>query len=477
MISRGLRQMIGDDEEELIDPHAGMGDPDAPPDIPELPEGLPDWESMPDLVDNTDIAPRMDDSMPTPRAERQPQPTRAAAAAGGKTWSPDVMGAIAAFTKNPAMMEFIRNRRAEPDRELARKRLATQDARQATMDQLAIDKGGRDAERFAAEKPYIADTAQAGIESKKKYAAGKDQLMQERALDSDPDSDRSKKVATASADSLLAQIQVLEAKGGADPKLLDMMKRTAEQMRGMSASEIKSVFKNSPLLKVVPQALGEAQRTFQNAMDKDGSARGWYSAQNSVRQGDERIDLQRQEVEQKDAGKQEKLNTAIESLAVTEAQMKEAMSLKGNVNTGPMLQGVRDMFGMDKWDALSSEDRTRLKALGARVFNKETHEISGAAVTPSEWLRIEPQIPEMSDDDAVYSRKMAEAMRITGEILASRRREYQLKQDGRPKDRSTTAKQQVAKMPGADPNAAAKDWLAKNPDDPRAAAIRKKLGL
>lgn len=374
-------------------------------------------------------------------------PSQAPAPAQKEGWSPDFLAAMAAFTRNPALMQQLQareqnKRQSKLDALRAQQQVRADQSDTQRMD-LAAKKDARDQQRFEAEKPYFG--AQGA--SKSAYAAATNQRMQEQQMDSDRQSDRSKAVSAAAASALRAQVAMMEGK--VDPKIADMMKRTADSMTGMSVSEIKSIFKASPLAKVVPQALDEAQRAVTNALGQDAASRGWAG----VRQGDERIGIaheaegRMQDAAAADAkGRQEKLNDTIGKLNSSAQQMRDALGLKGKVNTGPLLQGVRDLFSLDKFDAFTSEERTRLKAIGASIFNEKTHEISGAAVTPSEWLRISPQIPSPDDDDDVYVRKMNEALRITEQILAEKREHYQLSQDGLPRDRSTTARKQVAKM-------------------------------
>jgi hypothetical protein len=132
---------------------------------------------------------------------------------------------------------------------------------------------------------------------------------------------------------------------------------------------------------------------------------------------------------------QEKLNKEINDLTQALENMQKLEGTKEEVNTGFVIDKLAKLG--EKFD-LTSDDRQRFNALTARIFNKETKELAGSAVSEAEWARISPQIPQTSDDDKVFMAKLKNAMEVTREILEKRKREYQMTK-GRPLDSSQTA--------------------------------------
>ncbi len=169
---------------------------------------------------------------------------------------------------------------------------------------------------------------------------------------------------------------------------------------------------------------------------------------------------------------QEKLNQEISDLTVASNNMQELLDTKKKVNTGPLAGPAQKL--LSKVD-LASDDYVNLRALGARVFNKETKTLAGSAVSPSEWARIAPQIPDDSDDDRTYELKMRKALEVTKQILEARKKQYQML-DGKPVDRSVTAQENTPRQL-SDQDRQALEWANANPDDPRAAKIKQKLGV
>jgi hypothetical protein len=161
---------------------------------------------------------------------------------------------------------------------------------------------------------------------------------------------------------------------------------------------------------------------------------------------------------------QEKLNREINEIEVGLGEMKELAEKKEKVNTGPVVSFFLDTLGLGKIDEFKSADRKDLEALAARVFNKETKQIAGATVTPSEWGRIEPMIPKArgdtsgpADDDEAFKTKLARAIKEADRILAARRKEYQRTPTGATIDSSITAQEANAQ---AKPTMTAEDKQA-----------------
>mgnify|MGYP003440827015 CR=1 FL=1 len=181
---------------------------------------------------------------------------------------------------------------------------------------------------------------------------------------------------------------------------------------------------------------------------------------------------------------QEKLNTEINDKTQAIENMRSIGKLQQNVNTGFITNWWSKWIG--KPFDINSASRNDLEAMLARTFNKETKELAGSAVTPAEWERISPQIPQASDDDNVFRSKLAQAIAIAEDILAKRKKQYQLRANKKPTDTSITAQnaaaegvaddaakkdknraraQQIVADPNEDPKkkAKAKLWLEQNP--------------
>lgn len=145
---------------------------------------------------------------------------------------------------------------------------------------------------------------------------------------------------------------------------------------------------------------------------------------------------------------QEKLNQEISDLTVAKDNMEKLLKTKETVNTGPVAGRVQRL--LSKVD-LAPDDFVELRALGARVFNKETKSLAGTAVSAGEWSRIAPQIPEDTDDDRTYAIKMQKALEVTKQILEQRKKQYQML-NGKPIDRSVTAMENAPEMPAEIPD-------------------------
>lgn len=146
---------------------------------------------------------------------------------------------------------------------------------------------------------------------------------------------------------------------------------------------------------------------------------------------------------------QEKLNDEIENLEYAVSAMGDLASLKKQVNTG---------FAMDKAAKLgaafdlTSDDRNRLNALVAKIFNTTVKQLAGAAVSDAEWTRISPQIPQTTDDDNVFLAKLKNATTETKRMLEHRKNQYQRIAGGGTIDQSNTAKRATGQQAIAAPS-------------------------
>jgi hypothetical protein len=372
-----------------------------------------------------------------------------------KGWSPNFLAAAAAFTQNPALMQMLKERQEGPQRELEQSYKDAEAKRKAEKHKLEME----------ILSPLKAEEKRVGIDATK----SKLQIEQEAV---NPDSEYSKTMRESISQKLAAHAQVIEGRDAETAKLL----RTAAQgiaanpkLSAMRAIEVAKQFGSIGQL-----AVSQSHAAAQEALSRAGLGE-------TKRMHDATIDNMERDDERaadKDfnatiKGPQEKLNKEINDLEAALSQMGEIQALKGKVNTGPIANFIAKIG--EKVD-LTSDERNDLNALAARVFNKETKQLAGAAVSATEWARISPQIPQSSDDDRVFLSKLRRAMTETKNILDARRQEYQLKKNGQPVDSSKTAAKAVATAagktaPAAPPKAAPAP--AAQTADPQQAKIEK----
>jgi hypothetical protein len=134
----------------------------------------------------------------------------------------------------------------------------------------------------------------------------------------------------------------------------------------------------------------------------------------------------------------------------------KAASEAGKINTGAIaarLQKVRQFLGIEDKDWDTAEGR-----LGA-ARNEIRHALFGGALSPTEAAEFEKELPGMDTDDPTFQTKLA----TTLEKIAL------------AKQAAARRNPRGASKSNPDPNAAARDWLKKNPNHPMAEKVRKKL--
>ncbi len=381
---------------------------------------------------------------------------------------------MAAFSQNPVLMQLLQNEEQAPQRRaaaaLAQEELGRKRAKES-----------REVAEFEAKKPGFAASAR----SKTAYADATEQKVKFARERADPNSEVSKAVTAAVAQRYAAQAQMLAQK---NPQLAKMLSDSAQRMAAGGVSADMAKENMAAIGKIAPEALTEASKAFDDEMQKQANARGWAGLNETSRHNQATEGMADAKMTHMLNKPQEHLSSQINDLDQALSNMQEIANLKKDVNTGVYVQGVANF--VNKWidSGLTSDSRKQLSAMLARVFNKETKTLAGAAVSAQEWGRISPQIPQDTDDDELFASKLAKAIQITNEILQKRREEYQQK-GGAPIDQSVTAKKNVrasnkrgevpmadTPKPSGDPKtAAARAWLQANPDDPRAEAIRKRL--
>ncbi len=369
---------------------------------------------------------------PPPKAEQKES--------GG--WSPSWLAGIAAFTKNPALLQMLKEQQEAP------RRKAEADAASA--------KEQREQEKWQLERDIMSPI--------KVRKMGSETAAKALSIAGTPESEAMREAIASRFEAQAAQLGHSEwgpmfAKAAANI-------RGNKAITGMASLDLARQYN----VAVDDLARDAATRFRKDSLAADqGMDRRRMSESERHNRVMEEIAGQREErAENRDfeatiKGPQEKLNKEINDLEVALSQMHELAGLKKGVNTGIVMDKLSKVG--EKFD-LTSDDRNNLNALAARIFNKETKQLAGAAVSASEWARIAPQIPQASDDDNVFMSKLKRATAETQKILGQRRQEYQLRKSGDPVDSSKTARRSVAadKSTGAewiDPERAARIVRAK----------------
>jgi hypothetical protein len=428
-----------DDEEELA---AGdqMLEPDTAPDF--------SYSGFPDVVDVEQAAsqPVEPEAMPSPRpVERSTGGEKSTGGAKEESggWSPNWLAAAAAWTKNPALMEMLRERNARPGREAAAA-LAKEDRdlRRKQLEQAEmyrVKKDAREDEELGLKKK----TADSSMTSRTAYADAARQRTANEQEERDPASESSKRYASAAAQALMARAEIVAK---ANPQVADTLRAQAQRIGSASAKQAKAALE--ALGPVGKEALAAADQSHDNWLANRAADRG----DRSLDQGDQRIAMDAAEDARKASGEigiskssQGKLNADISKLENRVNQLGEIGRLKGNVKTGPIIQAMRDTLKLDSFDETTSEDRAKLRSLSSQVFDQIINDLAGANVPEGEMVRLRRQIPDTKDDDNTFRIKLNTALETANGMLAEKRKEYQHK-GNRPTDLSTTASEQMQKL-------------------------------
>ena len=190
--------------------------------------------------------------------------------------------------------------------------------------------------------------------------------------------------------------------------------------------------------------------------------------------------------EQKAANEQQDLNIELQGNL---ASLKEAQAL---LNADKVYSGggaeYRETAG--KWlpDAVGgfvgvSEEKTKGTQKYNQIMNPQVLDILNRLKGASSDRDMKFAIDTLNDKSADIETKKAALNRLLPKVEAHlRANEGQLKELGREPVKvemppSATGAPTTTAAPAGDANAAAREWLAANPNDPRAEAVRKKLGM
>lgn len=275
----------------------------------------------------------------------------------------------------------------------------------------------------------------------KRQANAKGQLELDTATEANnPASEYSKAMREGIAQRLGATASIVAKR---DPQTAKLLQSAAENMRNnQGLSALRAISAAEQFGDIGKQAISESHNLAQEALSRAslGETRRMHDATiDNMKRDDARAEDK--EITIKNSA-QEKLNKDVNDKQQAVENMEEIGKLKGNVNTG-FITALWSKWVGKPFD-FNTSDRNELEALLARTFNRETKELAGSAVSAAEWARIEPQIPQASDDDNVFKQKLAMAMKTANEILAKRKQEYQLGNKGKSLDQSRTGQRASA---------------------------------
>lgn len=178
------------------------------------------------------------------------------------------------------------------------------------------------------------------------------------------------------------------------------------------------------------------------------------------------------------------VNTAIIANNQAKNQLDRALKLLNGENIGnPSEGGMQGDKAATGWKGMLPQailnrvdpSGVATRAEIADIGSLKLHDRSGAAVTASESPRLMPFIPTASDDAATVKKKL-QRLKLEIDNESKAMGEFYGKDQGYrapPSLGGGIAK--PAPLSGADAQAA--EWAKSNPNDPRAAAIKQRLGL
>jgi hypothetical protein len=415
---RPLANWLGLDEEEQ-DPYiAQTGGHEAEmPSLAEMP--APDARTSGPIVPAAPPAEQQQVRYETP-AERRAKPPasppmQASGVSGGGEWRPDFMGALAAFTRNPVLMQQVQAR----------------DARRAAAPDLALKKAkeAREAEEFALRKPTIAAQAR----SKEAYAAKTEQDTQANAAKMDAASDLSRSFVESAASALSSKAQLLAAKF---PDIAERLWTAAKGLAGKSYEEAKAAV--AALGPVATQALEEAQRQTANKYRERGLGLQGAALAETKRyhdMSDANADAGR--IEAHLTKPQEKLNSQIEDLSGTEELLNEVKDRKKDVDTGWFMNKVNKAR---QWAGIPDKNYDTMEALLAAVDNEIIKLQAGGNVTAGEAVRMKQQLAMVDQNDPEFEAKLDAMLKNVGMKKRRKINQYQRNASGGTIDASNTAR-------------------------------------
>lgn len=309
------------------------------------------------------------------------------------------------------------------------------------------------------------------------------------------------KESLSAADNFSQHYSGLAKSGAWKPELSAMFQQAADNAKGKSLAEL--TFIDNRLGKTIGQVnqadLAKGNQEYKNDTLAALQNRDRANADNIVT--DNKLSREKFEYEKKHnadklslkvQGMQDSLKKELSDLDVGYATLKKVLEIKtgqtaegkqATDSTGKKLEGVDTgpvvapiMNKLNKY-GIGSQDRVQMMQKLYTVFNREKKTMAGAALSPQEWVLLEPYLPMDRDDDPTFISKVKSLMENMATIRQSRAVWL--------KDPDLAQKLGYAPPPSlllGSPSSSqndelkqAQEWLSKNPKDPLAPQVREKL--
>lgn len=342
---------------------------------------------------------RMAPPMPTMPAPKQPAPVDDGWINAETPQAPqkvygDVdpeLAFMAAYSKNPVLMQMFQQQRDKPQLEAEAQR--KQEKWQMERDMYAPEK---------LKKLQLGNAgAAAGLEGKDPKSAYSQAMRQALSRSLGMQAQRM----AASGSPLAAQMQQAAQAMASDNISADRAEAIAKAFGKFGDSAVADARNASR--DVEASRMNDAKIGHMGEQDKQGWAR--LQAQR------DRTLAPRQSPREKavNAKLQEKLDDEIEKADWARNMLLRVADLKKNVNTGPVagrLQNLGQEVG------LSSSEFDAMKQTLSQVTNRIIKELSGSAVTGNEWSRMQDELANILNDDANFATKLANMIELTESI-------------------------------------------------------------
>jgi hypothetical protein len=169
--------------------------------------------------------------------------------------------------------------------------------------------------------------------------------------------------------------------------------------------------------------------------------------------------------EQRDRLSDKQLEAA-DAFSQTLRSLERVKALKEGIDTGPVADIRNQMAGKA---GINDPNVTALRTEILDTLASKIKALSGTAASEAEVKRLAVTLPQVSDNDEVFNRQLEDAMNRVKEAEQLRMESY--KKQGK----NVESFQAPTTIQSKDQKAL--DWAKANPNDPRSAAILKKLGM
>ncbi len=343
-------------------------------------------------------------------------------------------GFMAGFSGDQAMQSQVAHELARPEREAA---LARQQDLENERRTLALRKDARE-ERMAGQKATKAEQEIAQLKAK-------NQVFSESI---DPNSAVSKNAREYAAQNIETQAAAIEHR---DKPYAEILRKNAANIRSntaLSAARLTELAKDKFVGNQVQAALSAAHSEAMEAIARGQLGLGYRRASETERHNRATEDNATIRIEDKNQGKQEKLNEKIESLGDMEDLAGRAQDVKKDVNTGWLAEKVgkaRQFVG------LADKKFDTLEALKGDLDSQIGLLRSGQAVSASEEKKLRKFLADLSVDDETFETKLDLLKGHLARLKERAVRQLQRHGNGRTIDRSNTARQATGETPALNP--------------------------